>query len=66
MRRRFSRWMGAGTALGVSLALVPVVRGNIDVRDPLRRLDPKGILGKGTPAERPSSTGSIPGLTSVR
>jgi cell division protein FtsI/penicillin-binding protein 2 len=49
--------MGAAVALGVSLALVPVVRGNIDVRDPLRKLDPKGMLGGGTPPERPSLEG---------
>jgi cell division protein FtsI/penicillin-binding protein 2 len=55
--RRFSQWIGVGTALGVSLALVPVVRGGIDVRDPLRRLDAKGLLGRGTPPERPSLEG---------
>jgi cell division protein FtsI/penicillin-binding protein 2 len=49
--------MGAAVALGVSLALVPVVRGNIDVSDPLRKLDPKGILGGGKPPERPSLEG---------
>ena len=32
--------MGFGTALGIVLALVPVVRGNIDVSDPLRKLTP--------------------------
>src|SRR5262245_34632686 len=55
--RRYSRWIGAGTALGVSLALVPVVRGNIDVRDPLRRLDPKVLLGRGPKPARPSLQG---------
>ena len=56
--RRFSRWIGASTALGVSLALVPVVRGNIDVRDPLRRLDPKGpTRRRQRRAERPSLEG---------
>jgi cell division protein FtsI/penicillin-binding protein 2 len=55
--RRYSRWIGAGAALGVSLALVPVVRGNIDVRDPLRRLDPKGLLGRAAKPEKPSLQG---------
>jgi len=32
--------MGFGTALGIVLALVPVVRGNIDVTEPLRKLAP--------------------------
>ena len=32
--------MGFGAALGIVLALVPVVRGNIDVNDPLRKLKP--------------------------
>src|SRR5262245_2923700 len=54
--QRVSRWMGASAALGVSLALVPVVRGNIDVRDPLRKFDAKGLLGKKA-AERPSLEG---------
>ncbi|HEX5101204.1 MAG TPA: penicillin-binding transpeptidase domain-containing protein [Polyangiaceae bacterium] len=38
--RRWSGLMGFGTALGIVLALVPVVRGNIDVSDPLRKLAP--------------------------
>jgi len=38
--RRWSGLMGFGTALGIVLALVPVVRGNIDVSDPLRKLTP--------------------------
>jgi cell division protein FtsI/penicillin-binding protein 2 len=38
--RRWSGLMGFGTALGLVLALVPVVRGNIDVSEPLRKLRP--------------------------
>jgi peptidoglycan glycosyltransferase len=38
--RRWSGLMGFGTALGIVLALVPVVRGNIDVSEPLRKLGP--------------------------
>src|SRR6185369_12405055 len=38
--RRWSGLMGFGTALGIVLALVPVVRGNIDVTEPLRKLAP--------------------------
>lgn len=38
--RRYSGLIGFGTALGIVLALVPVVRGNIDVNDPLRKLRP--------------------------
>ncbi|HVR18425.1 MAG TPA: hypothetical protein VMS65_01970, partial [Polyangiaceae bacterium] len=41
----------------MSLALVPVVRGNIDVRDPLGRLDAKGLLGRKKTVERPSLEG---------
>jgi len=36
--RRFGSLMGFGAALGIVLALVPVVRGNIDVPAPLRKL----------------------------
>ena len=38
--RRYSGLIGFGTALGIVLALVPVVRGNIDVNEPLRKLRP--------------------------
>jgi penicillin-binding protein A len=41
MRRRWSGFLGFGTALGIVLALVPVVRGNIDVVEPLRKLQGK-------------------------
>ncbi|HEV8551726.1 MAG TPA: penicillin-binding transpeptidase domain-containing protein [Polyangiaceae bacterium] len=40
--RRWSGLMGFATALGIVLALVPVVRGNIDVGEPLRKLRPAG------------------------
>src|SRR5690606_90507 len=30
-----SRWIGIGAAAGIIAALVPVVRGSIDLRDPL-------------------------------
>jgi cell division protein FtsI/penicillin-binding protein 2 len=36
--RRWSSLLGFGAALGVVIALVPVVRGNIDVNEPLRKL----------------------------
>jgi len=36
--RRWSSLLGFGAAFGVVLALVPVVRGNIDVNEPLRKL----------------------------
>jgi penicillin-binding protein A len=36
--RRWSSLLGFGAAAGVVLALVPVVRGNIDVNEPLRKL----------------------------
>ena len=32
------RWIGVGAALGVIVALVPVVRGNIAIEAPLRKL----------------------------
>jgi cell division protein FtsI/penicillin-binding protein 2 len=35
---RWSRWVGIGAALGVISALVPVVRGSIDLQDPLGKL----------------------------
>jgi cell division protein FtsI/penicillin-binding protein 2 len=38
--RRWSGLIGFCTALGIVVALVPVVRGNIDVGDPLRKLRP--------------------------
>jgi cell division protein FtsI/penicillin-binding protein 2 len=41
MRRRWSGFLGFGTALGIVLALVPVVRGSIDVAEPLRKLQGK-------------------------
>ncbi len=34
----FTRWIGVGTAAGIVLALVPIVRGNIGVDDPLRKI----------------------------
>ena len=43
--------MGVGTALGIVLALVPVVRGNIDVAEPLRKLQ-----GKTAPPAPPNLT----------
>jgi cell division protein FtsI/penicillin-binding protein 2 len=36
--RRWSSLFGFGAALGVVIALVPVVRGNIDINEPLRKL----------------------------
>src|SRR5690349_2436244 len=39
--RRFGSLMGFGAAAGIILALVPVVRGNIDVSEPLRKLQGK-------------------------
>lgn len=39
--RRFGSLMGFGAAAGIILALVPVVRGNIDVNEPLRKLSGK-------------------------
>ncbi len=33
----FSRWIGIGAALGIIAALVPVVRGSVDLESPLRR-----------------------------
>ena len=34
----FARWIGVGAAAGIVLALVPVVRGNIGLDDPLRKM----------------------------
>src|ERR1051325_7217865 len=50
--RRWSGLMGFGAALGIVLALVPVVRGNIDVSEPLRKLRPSAA-----PATPPSLDG---------
>jgi penicillin-binding protein A len=36
--RTWSRWIGVGAALGIILALVPVVRGSINLKDPLGKL----------------------------
>src|SRR5688500_11080611 len=36
--RGWRRWIGVGAALGVIVALVPVVRGNIAIEAPLRKL----------------------------
>jgi penicillin-binding protein A len=52
MRRSWSGFLGFGTALGIVLALVPVVRGNIDVAEPLRKLQ-----GKSTAPALPSFNG---------
>jgi peptidoglycan glycosyltransferase len=41
MRRRWSGFLGFGAAFGIVLALVPVVRGSIDVSEPLRKLQGK-------------------------
>jgi penicillin-binding protein A len=38
--RRFRGLIGFGVAAGIVLALVPVVRGNIDMSEPLRKLRP--------------------------
>jgi peptidoglycan glycosyltransferase len=50
--RRFGSLMGFGAAAGIILALVPVVRGNIDVSEPLRKLQ-----GKPAVAEPPNFSG---------
>ena len=49
MRRRWSGLLGGATALGIVLALVPVVRGNIDMAEPLRKLQ-----GKAAPPAPPN------------
>jgi len=49
--------MGFGAALGIVLALVPVVRGNIDVSEPLRKL---------RPAAAPAAPPSLDGLDLLR
>ena len=37
--RAFSRWIGVGAAVGIVVALVPIVRGSMtDVPDPLRKI----------------------------
>jgi cell division protein FtsI/penicillin-binding protein 2 len=51
--RRWSGLMGFGAALGIVLALVPVVRGNIDINEPLRKLQ----LGPVAPPTPPSLDG---------
>jgi peptidoglycan glycosyltransferase len=51
--RRWSGLMGFGAALGIVLALVPVVRGNIDINEPLRKLQ----LGPAAPPTPPSLDG---------
>lgn len=56
--RRYSGLIGFGTALGIVLALVPVVRGNIDVSEPLRKLRPA--------AAAPSAPPSLDGLDLLR
>jgi cell division protein FtsI/penicillin-binding protein 2 len=49
--------LGFGTALGIIVALVPVVRGNIDVAEPLRKL---------RPASAPVTPPSLDGLDLLR
>ncbi len=56
--RRYSSLIGFGTALGIVLALVPVVRGNIDVSEPLRKLRPA--------AAAPAAPPSLDGLDLLR
>ncbi|HTQ07635.1 MAG TPA: penicillin-binding transpeptidase domain-containing protein [Polyangiaceae bacterium] len=56
--RRTSGLIGFGTALGLVLALVPVVRGNIDVSEPLRKLRPA--------AAEPVAPPSLDGLDLLR
>ena len=51
--------MGFGAALGIVLALVPVVRGNIDVSEPLRKLQLR-------PAAAPVGPPSLDGLDLLR
>jgi cell division protein FtsI/penicillin-binding protein 2 len=51
MRRSWRGFLGFGTALGIVLALVPVVRGNIDMAEPLRKLQ-----GKAAPPAPPNLT----------
>jgi penicillin-binding protein A len=41
--RPFSRWIGVGAALGIIMALVPVVRGSIGLESPLRKLTGKPV-----------------------
>jgi penicillin-binding protein A len=55
--RRWSGLIGFGTALGIVLALVPVVRGNIDMSEPLRKL---------RPAAAPATPPSFDGLDLLR
>jgi penicillin-binding protein A len=42
MASRWRRWLGIGAAMGVILALVPVVQGRIELDNPLRKLAPRG------------------------
>lgn len=48
--RRWSRWIGVGAALGIILALVPVVRGSINLKDPLGKLQRRITPGLETPS----------------
>ena len=48
----WSRWIGLGTAAGIICALVPVVRGSVELSDPLRKLTRAQVA-----PERPDLTG---------
>ncbi len=52
---RWSRWVGIGAAIGVISALVPVVRGSIDMRDPLGKLQRR--IGAGPAESAPDLSG---------
>jgi cell division protein FtsI/penicillin-binding protein 2 len=41
--RQWSRWIGVGAAVGIILALVPVVRGSINLKDSLGKLQRRGM-----------------------
>jgi len=52
---RWSRWVGIGAAIGVISALVPVVRGSVDMRDPLGKLQRR--IGSGPAESAPELSG---------
>lgn len=47
--RRWSRWIGVGAATGIVMALVPVVRGNIKLENPLRKLEKSHAAASASP-----------------
>lgn len=50
--RRFRPWVGVGVALGLSVALIPVVRGSVDLETALKKLEKRSEAKRQAPSLR--------------